>query len=207
MDLKLNEETLKRERQRRAWSQEHLAEVSGLSLRTVQRLEQTGRASFESARSLAAVFDLDVEQLRAPATRPRGSIRRPAFAALGVAVVACLGFVLTSASIAEPILLNFDVARTNEASGEEVRHVGRIETEEGSAAEVEVEGHLRLIVKPVADKDGRVRLFTELYELVDGAYVLLAKPQLTTEFDEEAAILFGVEGGKVYWLQILPQRG
>ncbi|MEO1247457.1 MAG: helix-turn-helix transcriptional regulator [Pseudomonadota bacterium] len=206
MDLRLSAETLRQERLRRAWSQEQLAEVSGLSLRTVQRLEQTGHASFESARSLAAVFAVDVEQLRAPAPRPQRAVRRPAFAALGATLVACLGLALATTGVTEPVLLDFDVARTNAASGEEVRHIGRIQTERGSPAEVEVEGHLRLVVTPVVEEDGRVRLFTKLYELVDGAYVLLAKPELTTEFDEEAEILIGVDGGKVYRLELTPQE-
>lgn len=47
----------------RAWSQEHLAEIAGLNLRTVQRIEQNGTASLQSTRALAAAFDLDVQDL------------------------------------------------------------------------------------------------------------------------------------------------
>lgn len=50
-------------REARHLSQERLAEMSGLSLRTVQRLEAGHRVSYASLRSLAATFDLDVDRL------------------------------------------------------------------------------------------------------------------------------------------------
>lgn len=51
---------LKALRLERAWSQEQLAAVSGLSARTVQRLEQGGKASLETLRALAAAFQLPI---------------------------------------------------------------------------------------------------------------------------------------------------
>ena len=50
---------IKKLRLQRAWSQEQLAECSGLSVRTIQRLEQGGQMSLESRKSIAAAFDLD----------------------------------------------------------------------------------------------------------------------------------------------------
>ncbi len=44
MDMKINKEILRREREQRAWTQSHLAEVADLSMRTVQRIERTGDA-------------------------------------------------------------------------------------------------------------------------------------------------------------------
>ena len=41
------------------WSQQQLAEASGLSVRTVQRIEAGYPASTESLKSLAAVFEVD----------------------------------------------------------------------------------------------------------------------------------------------------
>ena len=46
-------------RLQRGWSQDQLAEFSGLSMRTIQRLERGQSPSLESARSLAAVFEVD----------------------------------------------------------------------------------------------------------------------------------------------------
>lgn len=47
----------------RHWSQEQLADACGLNLRTIQRLEAGARASNESVRALAAVFDVEVDSL------------------------------------------------------------------------------------------------------------------------------------------------
>lgn len=63
--MELNKDTLKNHRDSRAWSQTQLAEVSGLSLRTVQRIEKTGVASQESAKSLAAVYECSITELLA----------------------------------------------------------------------------------------------------------------------------------------------
>ena len=51
-------------RLKRGWSQEDLAEMAGLSVRTIQRLENGGRASLETLKCLAAVFESNVSQLR-----------------------------------------------------------------------------------------------------------------------------------------------
>lgn len=64
MDMKIDSDRVKRERQQRAWTQEHLAGASGISLRTIQRIETTGTASCDSLNALAAVFSLSVADLR-----------------------------------------------------------------------------------------------------------------------------------------------
>ena len=46
------------------WSQQQLADLSGLSVRTIQRLEKGQDASVESLKSLAAVFEIDFSQLQ-----------------------------------------------------------------------------------------------------------------------------------------------
>lgn len=63
MEMDLNKKTLKSQRDSRAWSQTQLADVSGLSLRTIQRIEKTGVASQESAKSLAAVYECSITEL------------------------------------------------------------------------------------------------------------------------------------------------
>jgi transcriptional regulator with XRE-family HTH domain len=48
----------------RAWSQEQLAQFSGLSIRTIQRIERGQSAGLESLKSLAAVFEVDITELQ-----------------------------------------------------------------------------------------------------------------------------------------------
>jgi transcriptional regulator with XRE-family HTH domain len=50
-------------RLKRGWSQQHLADASGLSVRTIQRIETGHSASAESLKSLAAVFEVDFSTL------------------------------------------------------------------------------------------------------------------------------------------------
>ena len=48
----------------KGWSQEQLAEISGVSTRTIQRIERGKTASLESLKCLAAVFETEVTDLR-----------------------------------------------------------------------------------------------------------------------------------------------
>lgn len=50
-------------RLQRGWSQEQLAELSGLSVRTIQRIENGSPASAESLKSLASVFEIEFSTL------------------------------------------------------------------------------------------------------------------------------------------------
>lgn len=50
-------------RLRRGWSQEQLAQMSGLSVRTVRRIERNESGSVESLKSLAAVFEVEFTSL------------------------------------------------------------------------------------------------------------------------------------------------
>jgi len=47
-------------RLQRGWSQEHLAALTGLTSRTIQRLERGQRPSLDSQQALAAVFEVDI---------------------------------------------------------------------------------------------------------------------------------------------------
>ena len=53
---------IRRLREKKAWTQEHLAQAAELSLRTVQRAEE-GQTSAESLRAIASALDLMVEEL------------------------------------------------------------------------------------------------------------------------------------------------
>lgn len=113
--MQINSTRLRDLRLARQWSQEQLASLSGLNLRTIQRLESGARASTESLRALAAVFEVPAESLLAgepSASQPaldamrdgvlraldfHGTTSRPAFwwFALAVAMVLALGELLS----------------------------------------------------------------------------------------------------------------
>lgn len=55
-------------RLQRGWSQEQLASLSGLSTRTIQRIERGQPASVETLKALGAVFEVDFSSLQEPET-------------------------------------------------------------------------------------------------------------------------------------------
>jgi transcriptional regulator with XRE-family HTH domain len=61
--MKINAEKIINERKSKAWSQQHLADASDVSLRTIQRVENNGTGSLETIKALAACFSLGVDEL------------------------------------------------------------------------------------------------------------------------------------------------
>ncbi len=56
----INLRDIKKLRLERHWSQDQLSEMSGLSIRTIQRIENGENAGLESLKSLAAVFETNI---------------------------------------------------------------------------------------------------------------------------------------------------
>jgi transcriptional regulator with XRE-family HTH domain len=50
-------------RREKGWTQEQLAEIAGVSSRTIQRAESANCAAFETVRAIAAAFEMDFDQL------------------------------------------------------------------------------------------------------------------------------------------------
>ncbi len=57
----MNLRDLKKWRLDRHWSQEQLSDLSGLSIRTIQRIENGENAGLESLKALATVFETNIE--------------------------------------------------------------------------------------------------------------------------------------------------
>jgi transcriptional regulator with XRE-family HTH domain len=55
---------IQKRRLQRGWSQQQLSEVSGTSLRTIQRIEAGATPSLETLKALAAVFETSIEDLK-----------------------------------------------------------------------------------------------------------------------------------------------
>ena len=54
----------------RGWSQEQLAQMTGLNIRTIQRIEGGQKAGLESLKSLAAVFEVELSELNPQQEQP-----------------------------------------------------------------------------------------------------------------------------------------
>lgn len=62
--MRINGSKVRALREAKAWSQEHLAEASGLSPRTIQRVEAEGAGSAETCLSVAAALGVPVLEIR-----------------------------------------------------------------------------------------------------------------------------------------------
>jgi DNA-binding XRE family transcriptional regulator len=91
MEEMIDKDLIRKLRGERSWSQDQLASISGLSLRTVQRIEKDGICSLESKKALAAAFELSAFKLNvntieinARASNKRGLVFGFAGAILGL---------------------------------------------------------------------------------------------------------------------------
>ena len=64
--MKVNKISVVELRNLQNWSQEDLAAATGLSVRTIQRVEKNGVASLESSKAIAAAFDVTTDEIRKP---------------------------------------------------------------------------------------------------------------------------------------------
>ena len=64
--MKIDAGQVRKLRESRAWSQEHLATVAGLSARTIQRVEAEGAASPETRLAIASAFGVAAASLLPP---------------------------------------------------------------------------------------------------------------------------------------------
>ena len=72
MQMQPNAKRIKDLREQRAWPQAQLADVAGVSERTVQRIERGESVAFETLKSIATAFNVDVSELvqRKPRQKP-----------------------------------------------------------------------------------------------------------------------------------------
>ncbi|MBU2918039.1 helix-turn-helix domain-containing protein [Psychrosphaera sp. F3M07] len=66
--MNINAELVKNQRTERNWTQQHLADACGVSLRTIQRVERYGNAANETIMALASVFQIEQSEIIKPDT-------------------------------------------------------------------------------------------------------------------------------------------
>lgn len=69
--MEVNAQLIKKLRTEKSWTQQHLADACGLSLRTIQRVERYGNASHETTISLSAVFEVDAKSIMISEQEPQ----------------------------------------------------------------------------------------------------------------------------------------
>lgn len=96
--MEIDRDLVRRSRQDRGWTQQQLAEIANLSLRTVQRVEKQGAGSHETVSALIAVLEVQRERLLAPAPAAEPAPARTP--PLVLSSVLALGVALGSAATA-----------------------------------------------------------------------------------------------------------
>lgn len=205
MDMQIDSKRVRAQRERRAWSQEHLSEVSGLALRTIQRVETTGNGSYETVKALAAVFECDVEALRpaiADVSLPSAPARSRRYWAAGAvaAAVATLAFFSRSAAAGQVLL---DVALT---VNEQKTGKHQLITAEGKDAEIRLEGQMRLIVTPRVNADGNILLSIQLFEADGESFELVSEPKVLAIDNVATVVSLTSAKGSVFGIAITPHR-
>jgi transcriptional regulator with XRE-family HTH domain len=104
-EMKISPSAVRRLRTERGWSQDQLAINSGLSLRTVQRVEAEGIASLSTATSLAATYQVKLTELQDD-LRVQASQNQPANLSslfLGLAIITLVSISESGRLITAPI--------------------------------------------------------------------------------------------------------
>ncbi|WP_113906644.1 helix-turn-helix domain-containing protein [Aliidiomarina celeris] len=92
---------VKEARTQRGWTQQQLAEVTGLSLRTIQRVESQGQASVETCNALCAVLEITRDELLVNTAERRSSPYSTGFV---VAILAAVGIGFASGVVLTLVL-------------------------------------------------------------------------------------------------------
>jgi transcriptional regulator with XRE-family HTH domain len=205
MEMKVNSALIVAERQKRAWSQQHLATAAGLSLRTVQRIESDSRLSYESAQALASCLQIPLSEVMVRENTKRRARAKVAVSALVAAVAAGFAFVSVQRVSAQQVLLDVGVTRSE---GDNLnRFNSQMLLDDGEEIELPMEGEFNVVLAPTVLANGEVVLSIKLYEFRDSVYELIGEPRLVTSDGTaaEIAVSAGSDSERIYQIAITPQ--
>ncbi len=200
MDVKVNAQFIRSERHQRAWSQQHLAEVAGLGIRTVQRVEQTGKASYETVSALAASFELPVDRLlQDPSPKPRTVTRRSAVAGMIGAFMAGAATMSIQSVLANDVVLNVDAAYGD------ARKQAQAELRPGETFSLTLGDVHELTVVPSLTADGHISLVFELIDHTGQQPQVISNPVLLTRDGQPAKIVIGEVDDPDFEVSVTPR--
>lgn len=196
MTLRVDSERLQRERRQRAWTQQHLSEVSGLGIRTIQRIEKSGTASQESVQALASCLELTASELIILPSEQGSLTKRhwPRWPATAVAILAALTFIsLASVQYATAKDVTLRLEAVVIAENDRYEHIGEMNIKDGEQSEFRMNGIFRVLIMPKILDGSRVSIALKIYAFVNGQYVLTGEPTLITMHEKEAVFQLGLK--------------
>lgn len=185
MDMQINIELIKSERNKRAWSQTQLAEVSSLSLRTIQRIEKTGSASLESVKSIASAFELSVEDMQEITVSTTNNMKYKLSALIGAFIISLSSFFVVTAT-AQSIMVDIELS-----SDGSVLSKNQIVNEENEENVIIISDMIKVHFTAENQGDGIILISTKLYDLSNGQETLISSPNLAIEDGKTAGIRSG----------------
>jgi len=101
MEMNIDSKLIIKLRKEKGWSQHHLSVVSGVSLRTIQRVENEGNTSVETLKSLASAFETNFNNLICKPPLPN-KVWKKATVPLALLFSLVMSIFLTSTTTASP---------------------------------------------------------------------------------------------------------
>lgn len=206
MEMRVNSALIRAERERRAWSQQHLADATGLGLRTIQRIEANGSASYESSHAIASCLELDMPVLRVrddstPIIRTVARNRKKMISGAIALFATAIAALSMQGAFAEQILLDLGVTKVQNSDTHEL--ATEIQLEGGKPYELTMDGAFKFNISATSTENGQILISVELFDYRDDEFVLLAEPKVLTASGEEATIQLGADDGMQGFFRIL----
>jgi len=203
MKVKINSEFIKSNRLNRAWSQEQLAHLAGLSLRTIHRVETNGTASLESIKAIASVLEVPLEQVMQcikAEEKPVNSrlLRNGVIASLGALLFATLSIFVGNTALAEQVMLDVNVSVNDEILGE-FGNILVVESKEEVFLFEEVAKIL--LVTTITENDG-LFVSSEIFEFDGLDYELVSTPKALFQKEGGGAIQITTDNGNIFRISI-----
>ena len=176
-DMRINRKKVRKMRVDRAWTQNELAVMADLSLRTIQRIENAGLASIESLKALAAVFEVTSASLVTKTWSPVSVM-----AAVGVLLMGGLMFILPAS--ADPIMLNLKMHEADQLLAD----VQLLNNDDVS--ELRINENLNLLFTAKQVETDKIKISLKIHRMNGETLSAVATPEVITKNKVPAAIHF-----------------
>jgi len=216
MDMQIDSHRIKLLREQRAWSQSHLAEVADLSLRTIQRIEKHGVASYESARALAAIFELTLADIKpslseceipcdylssSSSDQSRRKYSLPKIvSAVAASLLTFITIMLFSSANAQQVKLDIKFSNGTDELPLEFSTLNP----NGETNTFKIDDKYQLDVIPTSDNDGLFLMTVKFYKNAADGYQLMSEPKVLVREQEGAMFIFDDKDQKKLTLWITP---
>lgn len=196
MEMNINITLVVKERRARAWSQQQLADISSLSLRTIQRIEKSGVSSKDSLQAISSAFEkkplffLNLNEKNVP----RKGINKAAAIIFSIFSVSFGIFYLTQAS-AETVMLNIEYKSENTSTHDVSKGRWDYRATIGRGSELSLPNNFVLMIHPKNSSGEGITLDVVLKSNIEENLMPnYALPRVTGNLNDGINVKFKKEG-------------